>query len=79
MPVVELFQNLCQSTNRALETVHAIDEHEVEATKPSIGESALQFRSLQRAARQAVAVPSRELPTFLARDVRAKARVLGFK
>lgn len=74
-----LFQNLCQSTNRARETIHAIDEHEVKATKAAIGESALQLRSLQSAAGHAVAVPAREFPTLLAGDVGTKACVLGLE
>ena len=37
MRVVELFENLCQSTNRARKTIDSIDEHEVKATKAAIG------------------------------------------
>src|SRR5579859_3397026 len=79
MRVVELFENLCQSTNRARKTIDSIDEHEVKATKSAIGERALQLRSLQSATRHPVAVLARELPALLAGDVGAKACVLGLE
>ncbi|HKV87666.1 MAG TPA: hypothetical protein VJT78_06680 [Candidatus Dormibacteraeota bacterium] len=79
MRVVELFENLCQSANRARETIDSIDEHEVKATKSAISQSALQLRSLQSATSHAIAVAARQLPALLAGDVSAKACVLGLE
>jgi len=76
---VEVFQELGEAAHRSGEPVDPVDEQEVEAAGPGLGQGTLQARSLGRRPRGLVSESPGELPAVLALHVGAEAFGLGFE
>lgn len=77
--LVQLLQQLSQTSDRAREAVHPVDEEHVVAVKACVSQRPSQSRPLERGAGHLVAVAAAELPALLAPDVGVQARLLGFQ
>ena len=76
---VEVFEELGEAPDRASEPVDPVDEQQVEAPGPGLGQGTLEARALGRGPRGLVAEAPDELPLGLALHVRPDALGLGFQ
>ncbi|HEV3232313.1 MAG TPA: hypothetical protein VG245_08670 [Candidatus Dormibacteraeota bacterium] len=77
--LVELIEDVSEATDRTGESVHSVDEEEVEPVQLGLSESTLQLRSLNGAAAHLVGELADELPPVLALDEVPKALVLSLQ
>lgn len=77
--LIQVLEDLGQPADRAGEAVDAIDEQEVEAAQPGLGQRPLQLGPVQGAARHLVREAADHLPALLAADVRGQALGLGLQ
>ncbi|MDA8358386.1 MAG: hypothetical protein M0Z95_19325 [Actinomycetota bacterium] len=76
---VQVFEELGETAHRAGEPVDPVDQEEVEAPGPGLGQGTLETRAFGGCARRLVAEAAGEFPVLLALHVGAEPLGLGFQ